>query len=72
MYVLVKWGSDSPFFEFVYRSLSSPFPFLLTGFFFMAFFGLTLSLRLARGRVVPSSMMLVLTAMLTVVLMFNF
>ncbi len=72
VYVLVKWGSDSPFFEFVYRSLSSPFPFLTTGFFFLIFLGLTMALRIAKGRIIPSSFMLLVTVLTIVVMIFNF
>ncbi len=72
VYVVVKWGSESPFFDFVYRSLSSPFPFLTTGFFFLLFFGLTLSLRLAKGRGLPSSLIMLVTAASIVFLIFNF
>ncbi len=72
VYVVVKWGSESPFFDFVYRSLSSPFPFLTTGFFFLVFFGLTLALRVARGGIILSSFMLFVTAASVVLMVFNF
>lgn len=72
VFVLVKLGSDSPLFSFVYRSLSSPFPFLVTGFFFLMFLGLTFAIRVAKGKVILSTFVLICTFISIAALFFNF
>ncbi len=71
-FVLVKWGVDSPLFSFLHRSLTSSFPFLVTGCFFILFLGLTLSLKFSHGRVFLSIVHLLVAFFLLGVFLVNF
>lgn len=71
-FVLVKWGTETVFFEFLQRSLSNSFPYLIVGFFFILFLGLTLCLRFSFGRVSLASMYMLVTFALIVLFFINY
>ncbi len=48
--VITKFRSDSPVVDYLQRSATSTFPFLITGTIFFLFLGLTANLRLSNGR----------------------
>jgi hypothetical protein len=71
-FVLIKWGTEFPFFSFLQSSLTNSFPFLMTGILFVLFFGMTLALRFSYGRVLFSLLYLLITVSCIFLFLFNF
>lgn len=72
VFTLVKLGTETPFFSFINRSLQSAFPFLVTAFFFLMYIGLTIALRWAHGRVISSSLSLLVSMASIALVLANF
>lgn len=72
VFALIKWGTDSAIYDFLWRSVTSSFPFLITGSVFLIFAGLTIHVRLAKGKILGYSVGSVITAVLVVLFLANF
>ncbi len=72
IFLMVKGGGNSDFFAFLERSLTNPFPFLVTGVIFFLFLGLTLSIRFAAQKFWLSPLFFGFSTFLSILFIFNF
>ena len=72
LFLLTKFPTDSKFHHFLYQSITSQFPFLALGIFFLIFLGLTLIIRFARNNMWYSPLFLLFTAFTIILFLANF
>ncbi|QQS59528.1 hypothetical protein IPN35_01390 [Candidatus Peregrinibacteria bacterium] len=72
VFALVKWGNESSFYDFLWRSVTSSFPFMITGSVFLIFAGLTIHVRLSHGKILGYSFGSLVTIGLVVLFLVNF
>lgn len=71
-FTLTKFPADTPFHAFLYQSITSEFPFLALGIFFLIFLGLTLIIRFTKNNMWYSPLFIIFSGFCILLFLANF